>query len=64
MDKTIDIETKEIELENPILYKIELAKSEADNLLVLLEKEDINQAQLMPNLDKISETLIARWKHL
>lgn len=51
------------QIKSPILLKIVLPQNEIDNLLLLLEREDISRAHLMPNLDIISEHLKAKWNY-
>ena len=46
-----------------ILRCIKLQIEEADKLLQLLDREGINEANLMPTLDKVAETVKSRWKY-
>lgn len=50
-------------LEKPFILKFELQIDQADKLLLLLDRENISQAHLMPNLDKVAETVISRWNY-
>ncbi len=46
-----------------VLRCIKLQIEEADKLLQLLDREGINEANLMPTLDKVAETVKSRWKY-
>ena len=46
-----------------ILRCIKLQIEEADKLLQLLDREGINEANLIPTLDKVAETVKSRWKY-
>ena len=50
-------------LEEPFILKFELQIDQADELLLMLDRENISQAHLMPNLDKVAETVISRWNY-
>lgn len=50
-------------IDEPILYQINLSSKYADDLLLLLDREGISQAHLMPSLDKVSETVRSRWSY-
>ncbi len=50
-------------IEDPLILKFELRLDQADKLLLLLDRENISQAHLMPNLDKVAETVISRWNY-
>ncbi len=54
---------KEKDFKEPILLKFNLSIDEVDKLLLLLDRENISQAHLMPNLDKVAETVKARWEY-
>lgn len=49
--------------ESPLLMQIRLSIEHAPNLTTLLDKEGINEAALMPSLDKITQTLLDRWSY-
>lgn len=53
----------ENKLEEPFILKFELQIDQADKLLLILDRENISQAHLMPNLDKVAETVISRWNY-
>ncbi|MCF8247285.1 MAG: FRG domain-containing protein [Saprospiraceae bacterium] len=47
----------------PLLRQIVLPASEAEQLLQLLDREGINESQLMPSLDKVAQTVKDRWDY-
>ena len=61
LDEVVEIMAEKQNIDSPILLKILLAKSEINNLLILLNREGINQARLMPSYDKVGEVVISRW---
>lgn len=63
LEDVLNLITEEKKKEKPILYKFILSVKEVPQLLLLLDRENISQAHLMPNLDKVSETVISRWKY-
>ena len=63
LEEVLNLIEDEKKKENPILYKFILPVEEVDDFLLLLDRENISQAHLMPNLDKVSETVISRWKY-
>lgn len=63
LEEVLNLIVDEKKKENPILYKFILPIEEVDDFLLLLDRENISQAHLMPNLDKVSETVISRWKY-
>lgn len=51
-----------VESEKPILVSYTLEVNCADNLLILLDREGINHATIMPTLDNVAKTVKERWK--
>ena len=47
--------------DGPVLRKLVLDAVLADDLLQLLDREGINEASLMPSLDKVAQTVKDRW---
>ena len=47
--------------DGPVLRKLVLDAVFADDLLQLLDREGINEASLMPSLDKVAQTVKDRW---
>lgn len=47
----------------PVKRKIVLPTSEANKLLQLLDREGINEANLMPSMDKVAKTVKDRWRY-
>lgn len=44
-----------------VLYKIILSSEHIPRLVKLLDREGINQAALMPHMDKVAQTILDRW---
>lgn len=63
LEDVLNLITEDTKKEKPILYKFILSIQEVSRLLLLLDRENISLAHLMPNLDKVSETVISRWKY-
>ncbi|MDV3351440.1 FRG domain-containing protein [Leptothoe sp. LEGE 181152] len=49
--------------DGPVLRRIVLNASQADELLKLLDREGINEASLMPSFDKVAQTVKDRWQY-
>jgi hypothetical protein len=52
---------REHDMEQPILIAHVLPIEEVPALLTILDREGINTAQLMPSLDNVAKTVVARW---
>ena len=51
-----------IDLEEPILVGYTLDASHVPELLKLLDREGVNAALLMPTMDNVAKTVLARWQ--
>jgi hypothetical protein len=50
-----------VESSAPILVGLKLDSEHVARLLLLLEREGVNAARLMPTLDNVARTVISRW---
>lgn len=51
------------DIKEPLFYKFVLSIKHIDELLLLLDRENVSQAHLMPTLYKVTETVISRWNY-
>jgi hypothetical protein len=51
-----------IDLEEPILVGYTLDALHVPDLLKLLDREGVNAALLMPTMDNVAKTVLARWQ--
>lgn len=63
LEDVLSLKELESEIVEPILLKVLLNIDQVDKLMLLMDREGTSIAHLMPNLDKISNTVISRWKY-
>ena len=63
MENLLKLIEKQKNVADPILLKFNLKIEQVNDLLLILDRENISQAHLMPTLDKVAETVKARWNY-
>ncbi len=64
LDHIVELQCKDVKINQPVLLKILLQKNEINNLLKILNREDVNQAKLMPSLDKVGQTIFEKYEYM